>query len=246
MPMSKLSEIPAKERNKAKEKAIQEILKGKSQSAIAREFGISRQAVSIWVLEYKNNGNKMPQRAPRGRPKQPKLTEAHETFARKVIPNQKPSDFGLGKKEEEGWTCTLFRDLVRQKFGIYVTPTTIARYLRRWEIGEPHITLPRPAYIPQYKMWDEEVKDMVEDKAGKISFGNSGNDAGAIEDSSDVAWKNLGKIDYEAELKKMKDQGIKWEHFYEDSPGTSPGQKTGKHKKQRAPKTQSKRKKRKK
>lgn len=243
--MPKLSEIPEKQRDKAKEKAIQSILEGKSQSAVAKEFGITRQAVSAWVIEYKRSGNKLPEKAKRGRPKQPKLTEEYEAFAREVIPHKKPSDFGLSNKGEDRWTCALFRDAVQDKFGTRVTPITIGRYLRKWGIGEPHINLPRPTYMPQYRMWDEEIKNFKEnEKSADTEVDEQPKaEAKAAPPEREVEWENLGKIDYEAELKKMRDDGIKWETFYDESNPTGHGQKTGKHKKQRANQTKPKRKK---
>lgn len=229
-PHPKMEDIPTKLHDEFRERAIKQVLdSNRDKGEIAEELGVSPQAVTNWVKDYVKNGNKMPTRAPRGRPKRSRLDKLQMRWLYKTMTERKPQEFDFPSQKGDMWTIQQLSDAFLQEFSIRIAPQTIATYAQNWQIGEPHLTLPERQYTPQYKMWDQELG--IERKPD-LSFLEDKEDSPEGEEGSiDESWHRLDNIDYEAELKKMKEKGVNWETLYDNN---DPRAKTGKHRKQTA------------
>ena len=94
-------------------RAVECFLEGRTQADIAREFGVSRGAVSKWKGAFDKHGPSALERRPvSGRP--PRISREHlATLALHLM--DKPEQHGY---EGEFWTPPLVRDLVFRLYGV--------------------------------------------------------------------------------------------------------------------------------
>jgi transposase-like protein len=97
-----------------REEAVRAILnKEKTQSEVAREFGMTRQAVSLWIKKYKESGEFAKSigrgRAARG------ITAAQRDEYVQLVQRTKPSDHGYEVKDDV-WCIEALGAMLRKKF----------------------------------------------------------------------------------------------------------------------------------
>ena len=121
--------LPAIAQEDLRQKAIKAVLDGKKQVAVAKIFGVTRQAVGKWVKAYREEGSQALRAQKRGRPKGGSLLPWQAAqIARTIVdrcPDQLKLPFYL-------WTREAVAQLIERRFGLRLSPWTVGRYLKRW------------------------------------------------------------------------------------------------------------------
>jgi len=113
-----------------RQQAVNAVLGGMSQVAAAKTFGVTRQAVGKWMTAHRKGGANALRARAKGRPRTGgKITP---DMARPIIraitdhcPDQLKLPFVL-------WTRAAVCQLIRQRYGISLSVSTMGRLLRRW------------------------------------------------------------------------------------------------------------------
>ena len=110
--------------------AVSAVLAGMSQVTAAKTFGVTRQAVGKWMATHRKGGTKALRARTKGRPKTGGKITAE--LARPIIraitdhcPDQLKLPFVL-------WASAAVCQLIRQRYGITLSVSTMGRLLRRW------------------------------------------------------------------------------------------------------------------
>ena len=111
-------------------RAVHAILDGMKQVEAARVFGVTRQAVGIWMRKYREGGEKALRAGTRGRPRTGGRLKGWQaaticTLIRDRHPEQLKLPFVL-------WTAGAVRQLIRRRFQIRYSVRTVQRYLKAW------------------------------------------------------------------------------------------------------------------
>jgi transposase len=132
---TKLSREQLEERRLAGARLIR---RGKvSLAAIARQLGVSREAVRNWAKQLEAGGlRRLRRREPTGRP--PKLSPAQRRELKRLL---KRGALAAGFASDR-WSMRRVRQLIQQEFGIVYHPKYLNRLLRKlgWS---PQVPLPR-------------------------------------------------------------------------------------------------------
>jgi transposase len=119
----KLNRVQRAERRKA---AIREIKKGKSQSEVARQLGVTRGNVHYWWKEYKEKGaSTFKPRVSRGRPQ--RLNAGQKRQLKKMILSG-PLAYGW---KTDLWTTARIANLIKDEFGIGYHRDHVGRLLHQ-------------------------------------------------------------------------------------------------------------------
>ena len=110
--------------------AVKAVLAGMKQVKAAETFGVTRQAVGTWMVAHRKGGAKALRARAKGRPRTGgKLTDP---MARPIIqaitdrcPDQLKLPFAL-------WTREAVCQLIRRRYGLRLSVSTMGRLLRRW------------------------------------------------------------------------------------------------------------------
>jgi transposase len=122
-----------------KEVAVKQILAGeKSRIDVARELGVSRQAVSIWV---KKSSAGEAFSGSRGRPVMVPLTDSEKREGQKTIQRSAPSQEGIDA-EGDRWTYEAVRKLLKKQRGRLYTRTFIEPLMYEWGLTDPSLFPP--------------------------------------------------------------------------------------------------------
>jgi transposase len=110
--------------------AVSAVLAGMPQVTAAKTFGVTRQAVGKWMVAHRKGGTKALRARAKGRPRTGGKITAE--LARPIIraitdhcPDQLKLPFVL-------WTRAAVCQLIRQRYGITLSVSTMGRLLRRW------------------------------------------------------------------------------------------------------------------
>lgn len=111
-------------------KAVNAIQNGMRQVTAAQVFGVTRQAVGKWMRAYRTGGMEALAAKPQGRPKTGGRLQGWQAGVIVNLltdhhPEQLKLPFAL-------WTRGAVRTLIRRRFSIVVSLTTVGRYLARW------------------------------------------------------------------------------------------------------------------
>lgn len=111
-------------------RAVQSVLSGMKQVEAARVFGVTRQAVGIWMRKYRERGEKALRAGTRGRPRTGGRLKGWQAaticmLIRDRHPEQLKLPFVL-------WTAGAVRQLIRRRFQIRCSVRTVQRYLKAW------------------------------------------------------------------------------------------------------------------
>lgn len=110
--------------------AVRAVLAGTKQVEVAKIFRVTVQSVCIWFRKYREGGFKALRRGKRGRPKEggALLPWQAATIVR-MLQGKNPDQLSLPFYL---WTREAVQDLIKRKFKISVSRTTVGRYLKRW------------------------------------------------------------------------------------------------------------------
>ena len=111
-------------------RAVAVVVAGMKQVEAARIFGVTRQAVGIWVKKYRTGGAGALRAGKKGRPRTGGRLKGWQaaticTLIRDRHPEQLKLPFVL-------WTAGAVRQLIRRRFGIVCSVRTVQRYLKGW------------------------------------------------------------------------------------------------------------------
>jgi transposase len=110
-------------------RAVKAVLKGKTQVEVAEVLGVTRQAVGKWVKAYREGGFKALKARKRGRPKGGKLQPWQAGQIAKTVVDRRPDQL---KMPFYLWTRESVQALIKRRFGIHLSLSTVGRYLARW------------------------------------------------------------------------------------------------------------------
>jgi len=121
--------LSAKAQEALRIRAVQAVLSGRTQLAVADMFGISRQSLSKWLKAYRAHGFNALKAKPRGRPTGGTLKPWQAAQIVKAIKDRHPNQLTLPFYL---WTRDAVCQLIENRFGIQLSVWTIGRYLKRW------------------------------------------------------------------------------------------------------------------
>jgi transposase len=119
----KLNRVQRAQRRKA---AIREIKKGKSQSEVARQLGVTRGNVHYWWKEYKEKGASTFK--PHCSPGRPQRLDADQKKQLREMILDGPLAHGW---KTDLWTTTRISNLIKKKFGVSYHPDHVGRILHQ-------------------------------------------------------------------------------------------------------------------
>ena len=111
-------------------KAVTAMREGMKIGKVAKLFGVSTQAIRNWMKAFSSGGEAALAAKPQGRPKGHTRLEGCQAatisnMIRDRVPDQLKLAFAL-------WTREAVQSLIRRKFGVVVSLSTVGRYLKRW------------------------------------------------------------------------------------------------------------------
>jgi transposase len=111
-------------------KAVKAVQGGMKQVIVAKVFGVTRQAVGKWMKAYREGGMDALAAKPQGRPKTGGRLRGYQAATIvNLITDRHPEQLKLPFVL---WTRQAVRTLIRRKFRIRVSLSTVGRYLARW------------------------------------------------------------------------------------------------------------------
>ena len=111
-------------------KAVAAVENGMTRVAAAEVFGVTRHSVDRWVQAFREKGAKALARQKRGpRSESRSLNNEQGAEVVKLITDREPEQLKLPFAL---WTRDAVRTLIRRKFGVRVSLSTVGRYLARW------------------------------------------------------------------------------------------------------------------
>ncbi len=194
-----------------KKQLIREILDGtKTQVEVARETDLSRQAISLWIKQYRKEGERSFQ-ARRGRPKIKPLPKEIRERLGSVVRGQTPAEAGLHPSFDH-WSYEAVRQLIIREAGVKLTYRFVARYLDEWGVPQP---APAPVKHPRTAV--------TTGKSPPQPVRESGNDD-----------ESFSLSDYETAIADARSK------LRGDPSPSLPGKRTGRHARQRSAPTKKK------
>lgn len=118
------------ELNQRRKRALQLINKGLTQAEAARDVGVSRQAMSVWVRHYKEGGWRGLRAK---RPGRARILTAAQVKQLKTIVDRGPVNEG---HIDGMWTAPRINKIIVRRFGVNATVTTVLNLIRteHWSI----------------------------------------------------------------------------------------------------------------
>ena len=86
---------PQKVQDEIRKRAVKAVLSGKSQTEVAKMFGVSRSTVNIWVNNYKRKGSQTLISKKRGNHQEPKLKGYQAATVVNIIRDRHPEQLKL-------------------------------------------------------------------------------------------------------------------------------------------------------
>ncbi len=133
------------ERNK---EIIERIEAGETQFSLAKEFGISRQAINFLWNRYKKEGDEVFVLKTKGAKKAQPLTKSQIEFCKDAFQNKVPADFDLADPGE-GWGVEQMQALVKETYGFHVRVNRMRAHMVRWG-WEPPTLLDEEKFDPEF------------------------------------------------------------------------------------------------
>jgi transposase len=110
-------------------KAMGALQAGRSKTEVARIFGVSRQAIHIWIAQRKKSGTQALRAKRRGRPVGGRLNARQEKTIVRLITDHCPDQLKLPFYL---WTREAVGELIACRFGVKLSVWTAGRLLARW------------------------------------------------------------------------------------------------------------------
>jgi transposase len=122
--------LPTKAQEALRTRAVKAVVKGMKQETAAQTFGVTRQAVGKWMKAYREGGMKALAAKAQGRPETGgRLQGWQAATIVNLIEERDPEQLKLPFVL---WTREAVRTLIRRKFEVRVSLTTVGRYLAKW------------------------------------------------------------------------------------------------------------------
>jgi transposase len=129
MKLKDFRSLPPEAQEDIRRKAVKAVLDGKSQTEAARLFGVSRQAVNIWMRLHDERGPHALKAKRRGRPTGGSLKPWQAAWVVRMITDRQPDQLKLPFFL---WTREAVAQLIERRFGIGLSIWTVGRYLAKW------------------------------------------------------------------------------------------------------------------
>jgi transposase len=130
------NKVSKKEMEIRRIRAVQMIESGKQPTKVAKEFGVSKPALTQWMKKFREKGWE-GLLISNNHQRENSLNEEDIKNLKKMV-RCKPSSYGY---ESDLWTSNMLRDTLSERFNKSVSQTTILRALKKTGI---HIKSPRP------------------------------------------------------------------------------------------------------
>lgn len=121
--------LPGLAQEMLRRRAVEAVLSGWTQVEAAGLFGVTDQAVYLWMCRYRQYGLLGLRARRRGRPRAPRLKPWQAATIVRLITDRCPDQL---KMPFYLWTREAVADLIHRKFGLRVSVWTVGRYLRGW------------------------------------------------------------------------------------------------------------------
>jgi len=130
MPKTDARKLGSEAQEVIRKRAVKALEKGKKEREVCELFGVSRVALYKWKVLYKKGGLKALNKKTQGRPKESgKLVGWQAAWVVRTItdkcPDQLKLPWGL-------WTRDCIRELIKQKFGVELSRSSMSRLLKKW------------------------------------------------------------------------------------------------------------------
>ncbi len=112
-----------------RQRAVKAVLDGKTQIEVARLFGVTRQALGLWVKAYREGGSRALKQKRRGRPPGGSLDAKQERRMAKIVIDKRPNQLKLPFYL---WTREAVVQMIKEKLEIELSVWTVGRYLKKW------------------------------------------------------------------------------------------------------------------
>ena len=155
-------------------RAVKAVLDGDTQTKVADIFSVSRGAVAKWVKIYREKGLRGLKAKKQGRPSSIQLKPWQAALTVRSITDKLPDQLKLPFAL---WTREAVKGLIKLKFGIGISLSTVGRYLKRWGF-----TPQKPAKraieqdSEQVRQWlDNEypaIKQQAKEESAEIHWGD--------------------------------------------------------------------------
>jgi transposase len=134
MPNNDARSLPGAAQAALRNRAVQAVLDGMGQAEAARVFGVHPNAVNRWVKRYRQGGFHALSQRRRGRRagEQAALSESQRQEIIALVRDTTPDALGLAGVL---WTREAVAELIAQRYGVWLAPTTVGRYLRTWRFS---------------------------------------------------------------------------------------------------------------
>lgn len=121
--------LPSEAQEDLRQKAVAAVLAGRSQVEVAELFGVTRQAVGIWVRTYREGGKRALRAGKRGRPRGGSLEGWQAAQVVRSITDRPPDQLKLPFCL---WTREAVVQLIAERYDLELSVWTVGRYLKRW------------------------------------------------------------------------------------------------------------------
>jgi transposase len=134
MPNEDARSLPGAAQAALRKRAVQAVLGGLSQAEAARVFRVHPNAVNRWVTRYRQGGWEALSARRRGRRlgEQAALSQPQQQEVIALVRDATPDALGLAGFL---WTRDAVAELIAQRYGVWLAPTTVGRYLRGWRFS---------------------------------------------------------------------------------------------------------------
>lgn len=113
-----------------RKRAVVLLNEGKKEREVCEIFGVSRVALHKWKVSYKKGGMKSLGKKPQGRPKESgKLKGWQASYIVRTITDKSPDQLKLPWGL---WTRDCVQELIRWKFGVELSISSVSRLLKKW------------------------------------------------------------------------------------------------------------------
>jgi transposase len=151
--------LPPPAQEALRQRAVQAIRKGMTQTEAAKVFGVSRRSICQWCRKKREGGIAALKARKRGRPPGSRLTRKQVLQAKHLIQDQCPDQLKLPFVL---WTREAVQHLLEERFELSVSIWTAGRYLKGWGFT------PQKPLRRAYERDPIAVKKWVEDEYPQI------------------------------------------------------------------------------
>jgi transposase len=139
--------LPGAAQAALRKRAVQAVLDGMTQAQAARLFGVHPNAVNRWMKRYRQGGWDALSQRRRGRRagEQAALSASQQQEVIALVRDSTPDQLGLPGLL---WTRAAVAELIAQRYGIGLAPTTVGAYLRAWRFEPAKAPAARPGATP--------------------------------------------------------------------------------------------------